>query len=54
MALCIVLIGVYFIFFGDASPIGRYRPVFWLESIAIIMFGISWLVKGEAILADLP
>lgn len=25
---------------------------FWLESIAIVAFGISWLVKGEALLRD--
>jgi hypothetical protein len=25
------------------------QPVFWLETIAIWAFGISWLVKGEAI-----
>ena len=27
------------------------QPVFWLESLAIWAFGISWLVKGEAIQA---
>ncbi len=27
-------------------------PLFWLESIAIVAFGVSWLVKGEAILKD--
>ncbi len=27
-------------------------PLFWLESIAIVAFGVSWLVKGEAILRD--
>lgn len=26
--------------------------VFWLESVAIIVFGVSWFVKGEAILKD--
>ena len=25
------------------------QPVFWLESLAIWAFGISWLIKGEAI-----
>jgi len=29
-----------------------YRPVFWLESIAVMAFGLSWLVKGEFILDD--
>ena len=27
-------------------------PVFWLETITILAFGISWLTKGEAILKD--
>lgn len=29
-----------------------YDPVFWLEGTAVVAFGISWLTKGEAILAD--
>jgi hypothetical protein len=28
------------------------HPVFWLESLAIIAFGVSWLVKGETVLRD--
>ena len=27
-------------------------PLFWLESIVIVAFGVSWSVKGEAILRD--
>jgi len=27
-------------------------PVFWLESLAVVAFGVSWLTKGEAILKD--
>jgi hypothetical protein len=34
------------------SPIKQLDPVFWLESIAILAFGFSWLTKGEFILAD--
>ncbi|SES39765.1 DUF998 domain-containing protein [Actinokineospora terrae] len=30
------------------------RPALWLESIAIVAFGVSWLTKGEAILSDHP
>jgi hypothetical protein len=30
----------------------NYDPVFWLEALAIVLFGISWFVKGEAILKD--
>jgi len=28
--------------------------LFWFEALAIVAFGFSWLVKGEAILADRP
>ncbi len=34
------------------STIVSLDPVFWLESIAIVAFGVSWSVKGEAILRD--
>lgn len=34
------------------STIASLDPVFWLESIAIVAFGVSWSVKGEAILRD--
>lgn len=27
-------------------------PVFWLESLAVVAFGVAWLVKGETILKD--
>jgi hypothetical protein len=27
-------------------------PVFWLESLAVVSFGVSWLTKGETILKD--
>lgn len=32
--------------------IDSLKPMFWLETIALIAFGISWLVKGEAGLKD--
>lgn len=28
------------------------HPLFWLESIAVVAFGVSWLTKGEAMLKD--
>lgn len=28
------------------------HPVFWLESLAILAFGVAWFVKGETILQD--
>lgn len=39
---------------APASPITQLDPVFWLEATAVVAFGVSWLTKGEAILADLP
>ena len=35
-----------------AAGLNSLNPVFWLETIAIASFGVSWLVKGQAILAD--
>ena len=32
--------------------LSAYKPVFWLESTAIIAFGISWLIKGKTLLQD--
>jgi hypothetical protein len=48
---CLVLIaGVGML---DAGPaLEAFAPVFWLEALAIVAFGVSWLTKGEAILAD--
>ncbi|WP_018685569.1 hypothetical protein [Actinokineospora enzanensis] len=28
------------------------RPVLWLETVAVLAFGVSWLTKGETILGD--
>lgn len=30
------------------------RPLFWLESVAVLAFGVSWLVKGETLFRDQP
>ena len=39
---------------GDFEAyIEPYNPAFWLESVAVMAFGVSWLTKGEAILQDL-
>lgn len=36
----------------DSSPILRLRPVFWLETLALFAFGVSWLTKGSLIIPD--
>lgn len=46
---CLLLLGV---FFSDAQ-VDHIDPIFWLETVAVVLFGISWLVKGEVIFGDL-
>jgi len=48
---CIGLVAIDFAFLRG-SALQAIDPVFWLESAAVLAFGISWLTKGEAILAD--
>lgn len=53
MCLCILLILVYSVLRSKGVLLFKeYNPVFWLESIAVVAFGISWLTKGEWILWD--
>lgn len=51
MLLCIVLVGVYNLFLQDTA-VADINPVFWLESLMIWAFGISWFVKGETLFKD--
>jgi hypothetical protein len=50
---CLVLAVVAHVVLGPAAT-AVLHPLFWLESVADLAFGVSWLVKGEAILADQP
>ncbi len=53
MAVCILLIALYELLVDkQESSLEAYRPVFWLEAVTVVAFGISWLIKGEAILKD--
>ncbi|MFD2541887.1 DUF998 domain-containing protein [Lacinutrix gracilariae] len=53
MIACIALIALYFFYLQEAYPeLQKLKPVFWLESIALWAFGISWITKGELIFAD--
>lgn len=55
IVLSLILIGVYrFWLVGQFPSLATYHPVFWLEVIAQVGFGVAWLVKGETMLADLP
>ena len=34
------------------NPGGMDNLVFWMEALAVELFGFSWLVKGEALFRD--
>ncbi len=48
---CIVLLLINAVFLRDTA-IKNLDPVFWLETLAIVAFGFSWLTKGEALWKD--
>lgn len=51
---CIIGIALYFFWLEDRFPgLANADVVFYLESLALIAFGISWLVKGELMLKDI-
>ena len=48
-----LLIAVHNVLPGESTRgLEPFRPVFALETLAILAFGSSWLVKGEALLKD--
>ena len=46
--LCIIVYST----FWKYSYLSKLNPVFFFETIALISFGISWLIKGETMLKD--
>ncbi|HHF52676.1 MAG TPA: DUF998 domain-containing protein [Candidatus Aminicenantes bacterium] len=53
MFVCVLLIALYVLFANMLEELFKpYKPIFWLEAIAILAFGISWLIKGETLLKD--
>jgi predicted RND superfamily exporter protein len=51
MILAIGCITVYTIFFRRTF-LAAINPVLILESVALVAFGISWLVKGHTLFKD--
>ena len=49
MIICIILIGVSGPLFGLSST---SKITFILEAVALILFGVSWLTKGEMLFGD--
>lgn len=51
IVVCILLMGIVALPAVNGA-VKQLQPVFWLESIAIVAFGFSWLIKGETLLRD--
>jgi len=52
MLVCIVVLALYANVRDSLPWLKQYKPVFWLESVALLAFGVSWLVKGGLFLMD--
>ncbi|MBK9284044.1 MAG: hypothetical protein IPM51_06950 [Sphingobacteriaceae bacterium] len=53
MFFCIGILILYFVLPEvSRKPLEPLKPVFWLETIAIMAFGLSWLVKGGLFFED--
>ncbi len=53
MVVALLLIVVHMWFLDDLYPgLERLNPVFWLESIVLLSFGLSWLTKGQLFFRD--
>jgi len=50
IVICLVLIAGLNLL--PPGPIDDLQPVFWLETIASVSFGVSWLIKGGTLLKD--
>jgi len=48
----IVTIAVYKTFFDEIEVLQKFHPIFWLETIALLAFGTSWITKGQVIWRD--
>ncbi len=55
IGLIVVLGGIKMLGFvpeGVIQAVEAWNPVFVLESVAVIAFGVAWLTKGQAMMAD--
>ncbi len=48
---CILALALYFAFL-QGSELDALDPVFWLESFALMAFGVSWITKGDLVWPD--
>ena len=53
MVACLLAIPLYSFWLKNLWPgLTAANPVFWLETVLLWAFGVSWMVKGEMVLAD--
>ena len=52
IVLALILIAVVTQVPAIDAVVKDLKPVVWLESLAIVAFGVSWMTKGQAILTD--
>ncbi|KZB86870.1 hypothetical protein [Amycolatopsis regifaucium] len=52
MLVCLALIVLCGLFFDEETR--AFYPALWLESAAILAFGVAWLTKGGTLLPDKP
>lgn len=52
MLACLGAIVIYMLLANKNPNLKELKLVFWFESFALLLFGVSWLVKGEFVLAD--
>ena len=53
IAACMALLFAHSLLPSESTlGLQAYRPVFALETLAVLAFGLSWLVKGEMLLKD--
>jgi hypothetical protein len=49
--LCVALIGLH-AWALAGTVVSALHPVFWLETLALWAFGVSWFIKGETLFKD--
>jgi hypothetical protein len=54
MLMVIIVVPIYNQLLRTYPDWEKYKLVFWLETLAMTAFGISWLVKGGLFLRDKP
>ena len=52
MVSALLVIVVNFAGLISVETFDKYHLMFWMETVAVVSFGVSWLIKAEVILKD--